>query len=93
MVRQAWNLARGNAARKLDQYAARKVIHRKDVYSTPILCGDSKTDPLLPFFEGQREPAWAGERPQKPVRLHLSTGTEVTTAHLGNSWPRRFRIR
>ena len=35
----------GNAARKLDQAAARKVIHRKGVHSTPIWRGDSKADP------------------------------------------------
>jgi hypothetical protein len=41
IVRQLQDGGRGGAARKSDQYAARKLIHLRDVHSTPFCMGSS----------------------------------------------------
>ena len=62
-----------------------------------ILRGSAATTRQLtpPFGSlGQREPALAGERPQRPAELHASTwATVVSTDHRGGSRPRRLRMR
>src|SRR5262245_53683977 len=62
----------GDAARKLDQAAARKVIHRKGVHSTPIWDGDSKTDPSFSCLRWTARAGLGRRAPTESAKLHMS---------------------
>jgi transposase len=76
----------GGAARKLDQYAARKVDHLRGLHSTPL-----RLHPGHSVVVVQREPAEPASAPPSPVGWMPVIRTAAD--HEGSSGPRRFRMR
>jgi hypothetical protein len=94
VIRLTQELQRVDAARKLGQCAGRKVIHREGRSFYADLMRRQYNGPFLSSFlrdsAGRREPARA-HRIGEAGRGEWEPA--VTTAHVEDSWPRRFRIR